>query len=326
MSEKLDTGILGDGEGSKDALTNRDVAALFSNLQLNPEQYQAFSRRRPATIAQKTADIPRHGIPLLPRHEVPLSPKREIPLLSRHANDGATVLHIGVFSPMGGAGTSTLAVSVGSILCEMGRRILLVDTSQWQALAFHFGANELVSGVRTFVAPHPRDLRILILACDENALQSLDLDSFAATKPVDCVVFDLGRLSGDALNLCLRQCDALFVPMAPDPSAVRLANAVMLLLGDLGTTAPRVTFVLNKMDDSSNAGDVQALLSHELGPHLFPSVILQQVEVHDAVAVGVALPFYAPEAQASSVCHELVQWLQLQRANLVGQALRWSEE
>jgi cellulose biosynthesis protein BcsQ len=310
MSDKHESGILGDVESSKDTPPNRDVAALFSNLQLNPEQYQAFDRRRPAKIAQKAADIPR----------------REIPLLPSHANGGPTVLHIGVFSPMGGAGTSTLAVSLGSILCEMGKKMLLVDTSQWGALAFHFGANELGSGVRTFVAPPPRDVRIHILACDEAALQSLDLDSFAATKPVDCVVFDLGGLSGDALNLCLRQCDALFVPITPDPSAVRLANAVMRLLGDLGTTAPRVAFVLNKMDDSSNAGDVQALLSHELGQHLFPFAIRRQGEVRDAIAVGVPLPFYAPEAQATSVCHELVQWLQLRRASSVGQALRWSEE
>ena len=120
MSDKHESGILGDAENSKDAPANRDVAALFSNLQLNPEQYQAFDRRRPAKISQNAADIPR----------------RESPLLPSHANGGPTGLHIGVFSPMGGAGTSTLTASVGSILCELGRRVLLVDTSQWQALAF----------------------------------------------------------------------------------------------------------------------------------------------------------------------------------------------
>jgi cellulose biosynthesis protein BcsQ len=310
MSDKDGSGIRGDAEESKDAPANRDVAALFSNLKLNPEQYQAFDRRRPAKIPQNAADIPR----------------REIPLLSSHANGGQTVLYIGVFSPMGGAGTSTLTASVGSILCELGRRVLLVDTSQWQALAFHFGANEMGSGVRTFVAPRPRDLRIHILACDESASQFFDLANFAVTKPVDCVLFDLGGLSGDALNLRLRQCDALFVPMIPDPSVVRLANAVMLLLGDLGATAPRVTFVLSKMDDSSDAASIQALLSHELGPHLFPSAIFQQVEVHDAIAVGVALPFYAPEAQACSICHELVEWLEIHQTSPKSSALHWSEE
>jgi cellulose biosynthesis protein BcsQ len=64
---------------------------------------------------------------------------------------------------MGGADTSTLAVSLGSIVSEMCRRMLLVDISQWQALAFRFGANELKSGVRTFLALRPRDLRMHIL-------------------------------------------------------------------------------------------------------------------------------------------------------------------
>jgi len=159
MSDEHESGKRTGIESPPDAAPNRDVAALFSDLQLNPEQYQAFDRRRPAKIPQKAADIPR----------------REIPPLPSHANGDPTVLYIGVFSPMGGAGTSTLTASVGSILCELGRRVLLVDTSQWQALAFHFGANEVGAGVRTFVAPHPRDLRIHILSCDESASQFFDL-------------------------------------------------------------------------------------------------------------------------------------------------------
>jgi cellulose biosynthesis protein BcsQ len=302
MSDKHESGIRTDIESPTDAAPNRDIAALFSNLHLNPAEYQRFTRRRPTKMTEKSIEIP--------------SPAR----------GGSGAVRIGVFSPMGGAGTSTLVVSLGSILCESGRKILLVDTSQWQSLVFHFGASQSHSGKRTFVAPGSRGLKIHILACEDSTFQFSDLDDLSVVAPVDCVLLDLGGLLGEELERCLHKCDSLLVPLLPDPSALRMANEVMLLLGKLGATAPRVTFVLNKMDDSSDATNMQARLSHKLGQRLFPSVIRHQVEVHDASAVGVALPFYAPEAQASSVCHELVAWLEIHQATLVSSALRWSEE
>jgi cellulose biosynthesis protein BcsQ len=310
MSDKHESGIGTGIESPPDAAPNRDVAALFSNLHLNPAQYQPFARRRPAGITEKAIEIPSPAKGVVP------SPAKGSP--------GG--VRIGVFSPIGGAGTSTLVASLGSILCELGQKILLVDTSQWQSLVFHFGASESRSGTRTFSAPGSHGLKIHILACGASTFQVSDLDSLSLVALVDCVLLDLGGLLGKELELGLQKCDSLVVPLLPDSSALRMANEVRLLLGNLGATAPRVTFVLNKMDDSSDAANVQVLLSRELGPHLFPSVILQQVEVHDASAVGVALPYYAPEAQASSVCHELVGWLQIHQASLVSSALRWSEE
>jgi chromosome partitioning protein len=227
---------------------------------------------------------------------------------------------------MGGSGMSTLTAALGSILCQLGLRVLLVDTSPWQALAFHFGASEARSGKRTFCAPGSRELKIHILACDESVSGFPDLESFVVTTPVDCVLFDLGGLAGGTLNVCLRECNALLVPLLPDPSAVRLANAVMVLLGKLGSSAPRARFVLNQMDDSPDSNKVQTLLSRALGENLFPSAIRRQAEIDNAIANGVVLPFYAPEAQATAVCQQIVEWLQISEMNTTKSELRWSEE
>jgi MinD-like ATPase involved in chromosome partitioning or flagellar assembly len=304
MSDKRQALTRKDEETLGEVRPNQDVAALFSNLQLNNMPYQPFARRRITKTFDEAIKV---------ASPTPASPAQ------------GTEVHVGIFSPMGGSGMSTLTVSLGSILCKLGRRVLLVDTSPWQALAFHFGAMEARSGKRTFFAPGSRDFKVHILACNESA-RFPDLESFTATTPVDCVLFDLGGLSRETLNACLPECDILLVPLLPDPSAVRLAEAVKLLLDKLGTSAPRVRFVLNQMDDSTDAKEVQALLAQSLGEDLFPVAISHQLDVHNAIADGVVLPFYAPEAQATSVCHEIARWLQVPEMNMKKTELRWSEE
>jgi len=303
MADRHESVSRADVESSGEERPSQDVAALFSNLHLSNMQYQPFSRRRVA----KTPDV---------------TVEAKLPPRTPHAQDAQ--VRVGVFSPMGGAGASTLTASLGSILCQLGKGVLLVDTSPWQALAFHFGATETRPGRRTFSAPGSRDCKVHILACDESA-RFPDLESFTAITRVDCVLFDLGGMSGETLDVCLRVCDTLIVPLLPDPFAVRLAKAAKLLLDKLGASAPRVQFVLNQMDDSADAKEVQALLDRFLREDLFPLTISRQPDVRNAIANGVVLPFYAPEAQATSVCREIVQWLQVPEFDLKKTELRWSE-
>jgi MinD-like ATPase involved in chromosome partitioning or flagellar assembly len=304
MADRNESVIRPNTESLMEGRPSQDVAALFSNLHLSNMQYQPFSRRR-------TVKLPEVAV--------------EAELLPRTRPTQGNRVHVGIFSPMGGAGSSTLTVSLGSILCQMGKGVLLVDTSPWQALAFHFGATETRPGGRTFFAPGSRDCKVHILACDESA-RFPNLEHFTATTRVDCVLFDLGSMSGEMLDVCLRECDTIIVPLLPDPSAVRLAKAAKLLLGKLGASAPRAKFVLNQMDDSPDAKDVKALLNQLLGEDLFPLTINHQPDVRNAIANGVVLPFYAPEAQATSVCRDIVEWLQIPEMDLKKTVLRWSEE
>jgi cellulose biosynthesis protein BcsQ len=296
MSENQELAVRKGGE-------NQDVAALFSNLRLKNMHYQPFNRRR----------VPK-------KFNEPVEVEELISASPAQRNQ----VHVGVFSPMGGSGMSTLTASLGGILCQLGKRVLLVDTSPWQALAFHFGATEARPGKRTFSAPGSRGFKVDILACDDRACFP-DLESLTAATPMDCVLFDLGGLAGETLNASLHECDILLVPLLPNLSAVRLAKAVKLLLKRLGNSAPNVQFVVNQMDESPDAKEVQKQLARVLGEELFPEAILHQHEVRDAVANGVVLPFYAPEAQATSVCHEIVRWLQIPQIDVRKTELSWSE-
>jgi MinD-like ATPase involved in chromosome partitioning or flagellar assembly len=304
MSDPEQVVIPAEGEWLGEVRPNKDVAALFLNLHLNDTHYQPFPRRRVIKTSDEVVEV--------------MGTQTQPPVYEDR-------VQIGIFSPMGGSGTSTLTASLGSILCQLGRRVLLVDTSPWQGLAFHFGAMEARPGKRTFSAPGSRDSKIHILACSGTACFP-DLESVFATTPVDCVLFDLGNGSGDTSSACLRECDILLVTLLPEPSAVWLAKAVKLLLTKLGISAARVQFVINQMDGSRAAQEVRVLLEKSLGEDLFPTPINRQPEVHNAVANGVVLPCYAPEAQATVVCHEIVQWLQVPEMNTKKTELRWCEE
>jgi MinD-like ATPase involved in chromosome partitioning or flagellar assembly len=287
-----------------DRIPSQDVAALFSNLHLSNMQYQPFTRRH----AFKATEVAVESKP------PPLAPSAQ-----------PSRVHVGVFSPMGGAGSSTLTASLGSILCQLGKGVLLLDMSPWQALSFHFGATEARPGRRTFSAPGSPDRKVHIVACDEDA-RFASLESFTATTRVDCVLLDLGSRSGETLNAWLCECETLIVPLLPDSSAVRLAHATSLLLGRLGISASRTKFVLNQMDNSPGAKEVQECLDRQLGDGLFPLAINHQSDIRDAIANGVVLPFYAPDAQGTSVCKEIVQWLQIPQVDQNKTELRWSEE
>jgi MinD-like ATPase involved in chromosome partitioning or flagellar assembly len=304
MSDPEQVVIPADGEWLGEVRPNKDVAALFLNLHLNDAHYQPFPRRRIIKTSDEVVAV--------------TGPQTTPPVFEDR-------VQIGIFSPMGGSGATTLTASLGSILCQLGRSVLLVDTSPWQGLAFHFGAMEARPGRRTFSTPGSRDLKVHILACSGSGCFP-DLESFFATTPVDCVLFDLGDGSGDTSSACLRECDVHLVTLLPEPSAVWLAKAVKQLLTKLGISAARVQFVLNQMDGSRAAQEVRVLLEKSLGKELFPTAINRQPEVHNAISNGVVLPFYSPEAQATVVCHEIVRWLQVPEMSSKKTELRWCEE
>jgi cellulose biosynthesis protein BcsQ len=277
-----------------------DISALFSSLHLDQTHYKPFTRRRGQVLNQ-------------PGEQAKDIPERE------------GYIQIGVFSPMGGSGKSTLAASLGSMLYLREKRVLLVDSSPWQTLAFHYGATELRSGMRSFFAPGVPASAVHIIGCTQDDAGVPDLSSTISTTPLDCILFDLGNLSGATLLAHLQRCDIALVPLLPDATAVRLAVTIKTLLEGLNPSPARVMFVLNQMDDSPLSKDIHHLLVQSLGELLFPSIIYRQPEIPQAMAQGIVLPSYAPEAQAVTVCDEIVRWIQLPEAGRIKIGQRWSE-
>jgi chromosome partitioning protein len=286
---------------SQDPEPDHDVNALFSSFRLDQSSYRTFGRHRSAKYLEQ-AEI------------VVADSSRPEPV------------RIGIFSPMGGAGKSTLAATLGSILWQHDKKVLLVDAAPWPTLAFHYGATAPHPGMRSFFAPEDKDLPVRILAREPNDPAIPEIENYLRTDPVEYVLFDLSGVSGQELTACLEKCQILIIPLIPNSSAVRYVEAVEALLNTLHNPHDRVLYVINQMDESSLAKTVYTDLSLQLNQQLFKKPIYRQAEIQESLAEGVVLPFFAPRSQAAEVCNEIAQWLEKPRpASLSRAQQRWSE-
>jgi chromosome partitioning protein len=285
----------------EDQEQNRDINALFSSFRLDQASYRTFSRHRNSRPSEQPEPL-----------EVPAQHQART--------------QIAVFSPMGGSGKSMLVSSLAGVFWQLGKRVLLVDASPWPTLAFHYGANSSRPGIRSFFAPGATDLPVRILACDPNEPAVPEINGYLGEAPVDYVLFDLSGVSANEFIQYLQVCQFLLVPLLPEPSAVRSAEAMMGLLANVPNPPQRVTYIINQMEDSPLAQNTASSLSQLLGDQLFHKPIYQQQEIQEASAEGIVLPMYAPKAQVVSVCNELARWIELPKPTVSPRTpMRWSE-
>jgi chromosome partitioning protein len=285
---------------SEDPESNHDVNALFSSFRLDQSTYRTFGRHRNPKPSEQPEIVVAD----------PSRPEQ---------------VRIGVFSPMGGAGKSTLVSSLGSILWQHGKKVLLVDAAPWPTLAFHYGASMSRPGMRSFFAPGSTELPVRILSRDPNN-PAISMGDDLRTDPAEYILFDLSGISGKELAAYLDECQILLIPLVPNTSAMRCVETVEDQLSTLPTPHDRVLYVINQMDESPLAKTVYANLKHQLGEQVFQKPINRQREIQESLAEGVVLPFFAPKSQAAAVYSEIAQWLELPRpASLSRTQQRWSE-
>jgi chromosome partitioning protein len=301
--------------------SNYDAASLLSNFQGERGQFQSFTRRQLAAVVP-VPELEQPKAASLTEVK-PSSPVELKPATGVDAKPVACT-NVAVFSPAGGSGKSTMIAALGSILCQQGKRVLLLDTCPWQSIAFHFGASEAKAGRRTFFAPGSKEASLTLLPFGDDDESVSSLNRITAATPFDYVLYDLSGASGKGFVELLRKCEIALIPLLPDFSALRSVATVKKLVEPLGNAAPKMRFILNCMDDSPTAREVQEVLNGALGYQLFPSFILQQPEVRKALAEGIVLPSFAPEAQATVVFEEIAQWL-LKPDNAASMARKWSE-
>jgi chromosome partitioning protein len=280
---------------------NRDVNALFSTFRLDQSAYRTFNRHRSA----KPSDPPQlSSLEAAPQNRV----------------------HIGIFSPTGGSGKTTLAASLGSVYWRREKRVLLVDASPWPSLPFHYGATTSRPGIRSFFAPDGKDLPIRIFIPEPKQDVASATVHLADEIGADYVLFDLSGTSGEGLRGYLQHCQILIVPLLPDPSALRHVEITNALLAEIQTPPVKVTYLLNQMEDTPLAKKVQENLSRLLGDRLFSKAINRQPEIQEAYAEGIATALYAPTSQAANLFDELAQSLKVPKVAAAPRTqMRWSE-
>jgi cellulose biosynthesis protein BcsQ len=283
---------------------------------------------KPATTSAQPSPAPSS-----PALQAPFATHPLPPIHSALGEPGTTSkTAIGIVSIAGGVGKTTLAANLGRILGSRSEHVLLVDASGSGLLPFYFGAEDLRSGLRTFLSPEPDSLPVRVLGTERVTHEWLEHDVRAAMQTAERTIFDLGPGSFSLLPEILPLCAVILVPLLTDLNSImsipRCEANNAALRGERGLDVPLPVYVSNKYDEASERERMgRELIAKEIGDRLLPISIRRSADVTEAIAQRMTVVDYAPESEITKDLYQLAVWLQqaapaVLRAKSVG---RWSE-
>jgi cellulose synthase operon protein YhjQ len=207
-------------------------------------------------------------------------------------------------------------------------------------LPFYFGASELRHGtVRTFSPPSgSTDAPIYLVSYDvdqkggdEAAQDLLAEEVIENSRGTHRILLDLTANSSWIIRRMARMNPTILVPVAPDMNSVISLQAVERFFNGVndGDGRPLQAFyVLNQFDTSLPLHlDVREVLRRQLGERLLPFVIRRAPAVSEALAEGMTVIDYAPDAAVAEDYVNLATWLRTVAAPATAgfRNVRWSE-
>jgi cellulose synthase operon protein YhjQ len=247
---------------------------------------------------------------------------------------------LAVFSLAGGVGKTSLVATVGRALSSMGEKVLLTDTTSHGLLPFYFGASELRQGtVRTFSPPSgSTDAPIYLVSYDvdktggdEASQDQLAEEIINNSRGTHRILLDLTPGSSWIVRRMFRLNPTILVPVAPDMNSVISLQTVEKYFHGIndGDGRPLQPFyVLNQFDTSLPLHlDVREVLRRQLGDRLLPFVIRRAPSVSEALAEGMTVVDYAPDAPVAEDYLNVATWLRTVAAPATAgfRNVRWSE-
>lgn len=247
---------------------------------------------------------------------------------------------LAVFSMAGGVGKTSLVATLGRSLSSLGEKVLLTDTTSQGLLPFYFGASELRQGtVRTFSPPSgSTDAPIYLVsydvdgkAGDEAAQETLVDEITESSRGTHRVLLDLTVNSGWVLRRMARLSPTILVPVAADMNSVISLQSVEKYFDGVVDSEGRplkIFYLLNQFDASLPLHlDIREVLRRQLGDRLLPFVIRRAPAVGEALAEGMTIVDYSPEAPVAEDYLNAATWLRTVAAPATAgfRNVRWSE-
>jgi cellulose synthase operon protein YhjQ len=247
---------------------------------------------------------------------------------------------LAVFSLAGGVGKTSLVATVGRALSSMGEKVLLTDTTSHGLLPFYFGASELRQGtVRTFSPPSgSTDAPIYLVSYDvdqkgtgEAAQEELTEEIINNSRGTHRILLDLNVNSSWIVRHMSRLNPTILVPVAPDMNSVISLQTLEKFFSGVNDGDGRPLqpyYVLNQFDTSLPLHlDVREVMRRQLGERLLPFVIRRAPAVSEALAEGMTVVDYAPDAPVAEDYLNLATWLRTVAAPATAgfRNVRWSE-
>jgi cellulose synthase operon protein YhjQ len=247
---------------------------------------------------------------------------------------------LAVFSLAGGVGKTSLVATVGRALSSMGEKVLLTDTTSHGLLPFYFGASELRQGtVRTFSPPSgSTDAPIYLVSydidhkgSDDAAQEQLAEEIINNSRGTHRILLDLNVSSSWIVRRMSRLNPTILVPVAPDMNSVISLQTLEKFFSGVNDGDGRPLqpyYVLNQFDTSLPLHlDVREVMRRQLGDRLLPFVIRRAPAVSEALAEGMTVVDYAPDAPVAEDYLNLATWLRTVAAPATAgfRNVRWSE-
>ncbi len=237
-------------------------------------------------------------------------------------------------------GKTSLVATLGRGLSSLGEKVLLADTTSHGLLPFYFGASELRPGVvRTFSPPSgSTDAPIHLVSYDvdrtvgdsgrqDAMMQEMAVSAVGAHR----VLLDLNAGSGWMIRKMASMNPTVLVPVAPDMNSVISLQTVERYFDGVVDHEGRAIlphYVLNQFDAGLPLHlDVREVLRRQLGDRLLPFVIRRAPAVSEALAEGMTVVDYAPDASITEDYMNIAGWLRNVSAPATQgfRNIRWSE-
>ena len=312
-----------------------DVSALLTHVELDRSQYKVFGGRssgKPesgvatsATISPVARMRPRDAVPA---PEYP-SQNRDVArprwsvlnsLLGNKNEENASQNTEALLVPMltlsggsGGVGKTTILSSLARVLSAMGESIFLVYSEAQRTMPLHFGGQQVVPGrVRTLVPPAHDYGHLHLYAHAQDGTEANREVGRWLPQQVNALASEVGRVLCEVSNSEFSERQTLAMGSINLRILVPDINSVLSVNRDLdameGGNQP--FYLLNKFDASvAFHRDVRDRLSSALGERLLPFTIRRSDQVAEALASGLTVMDYAPNAPVVEDFKLLAQWL-----------------
>jgi cellulose synthase operon protein YhjQ len=219
-------------------------------------------------------------------------------------------------------GKTSLLATLSRALSSQGEKVVLADTTSQGLLPIYFGVREVRPGVIATVSPPPETTAqpISLVNYDVIAHGELERQQERLAEEILRNGQDSHRLlldlSSSSSWLVRRMADlhpTVLVPMAPDMNSVLSLLAVERLFRSIKDSDghPLLPFyILNQFDATLPLHlDVREVLRRQLGDRLLRTVIRRSPSVSEALAQGMTVLDYAPDAPISQDYLEVASWL-----------------
>jgi len=249
-----------------------------------------------------------------------------------------------VANQKGGVGKTTTAVSLGGLLAEQGRRVLLMDLDPQGSMSCYFGINP--DGVERSVyslfqaeanaAPvellqpllHRTGVGGVTLMPASTAMATLDRQlgsrdgmGLVISKALqrlqgefDVVLMDCPPMLGVLMVNALAACQHLLIPVQTEFLALkgleRMLRTLQMIARSRGGALP-YSIIPTFFDRRTRAStDALRALRDQHGEYLWPRVIPIDTQFREASKAGVPVSQHSPQGRGAEAYASLLRWLQ----------------